>query len=152
MAIGWPEYTDPARLEPALGEGVTVIAAHSGTKSGIVDPEFFGTFAALARKYPNCWGDTAAFTSPNRIRHVGRLLKDPEVLAKTLHGSDYPIPISAWASLGRIPLAEIRRIQALPSPLERDLRIKQAAGMPDAHFRTLGKLLPARTWTGRSAG
>ncbi len=146
----WPEYCDPARLELALDCGVNVIAAHSGTKSGLVDPEYYATFAALARRYPNCWGDTAAFTSPNRMRHVGRLLKDPEVLAKTVHGSDYPVPITAWSALRHLPLGEIRRIQALPSPLERDVAIKRSAGLPEAHFRTLGGLLPARIWAGRS--
>ena len=109
-----------------------------------MDPEYYGTFAALARRYPNCWGDTAAFGTPGRMRHIPRLLADAGVLAKTVHGSDYPIPISAWWGVRQIPYGEIRRLNALPSPLERDLQIKRAAGMPEAHFRTLAGLLPAR--------
>jgi len=146
VAIAWPEYTDPARLELALDSGVTVIAAHSGTKSGLVDPDFYGTFAALARRYPRCYGDTAAFGTPGRMRHVPRLKADPEVLAKTVHGSDYPIPVSAWWGIRQIPLGSVRRINAIPSILERDVQIKRAVGMPEAHFRTLAGLLPARTF------
>lgn len=152
VAIRWPEYTDPARLTLPLECGVTVIAAHSGTKSGLVDPEFFGTFAAMARRYPNCYGDTAAFSTPGRMRHIPRLLADGEVLAKAVHGSDYPIPVSAWWGLGRIPWRDIRRVNAIPSPIERDVAIKRAAGMPDGHFRTLAGLLPPRTWAARKPG
>lgn len=146
VAIRWPEYTNPARLELALDCGVTVIAAHCATKSGIVDPEYYDSFAALARRYPGCYGDTAAFGTPGRFRHIPRLLADEGVLAKTVHGSDYPIPVSAWWGLGRIPVAEIRRIQGEGSTLERDVRLKRAAGMPEAHFRTLARLLPRRAW------
>lgn len=146
VTIGWPQYTDPARLELPLDCGVTVIAAHSGTRSGLVDPDFYPVFAALARRYPNCYGDTAAFGTPGRMRHIPRLLADIEVLPKTVHGSDYPIPVSAWWGLGQIPFGEIRRINAIPSPIERDVQIKRSVGMPEAHFRTLAGLLPATAW------
>ena len=143
VPVHWPEYCDPARLETALDCGVTVIAAHSGTRSGLGnEPEFYGTFTALARRYPNCYGDTAAFATPARIRHLSRLLEDPEVLAKTLHGSDYPVPVMAWSGLGRIPWREVRRIGAIRSPIERDVAVKRAVGMPEGHFRTLAGLLP----------
>jgi hypothetical protein len=58
------EYADPRILTLPLEIGVPVIAAHSATKSGLTDPEYFHVFAEMTRRFPNLYGDTSAFNVP----------------------------------------------------------------------------------------
>src|SRR5207245_6439938 len=55
-----PHVADPMLLVPALKRGVTVIAAHCGTKSAIWETDFLPHFMRLAQEYENCYGDTSA--------------------------------------------------------------------------------------------
>lgn len=79
------KYRDPERLKLALDCGVTVIAAHCGMKSGIMDRDYLATFSALARCYPDFYGDTAAFLVPTRRKALKKLMNDRETLQKLLH-------------------------------------------------------------------
>ncbi|MEO5802578.1 MAG: amidohydrolase family protein, partial [Verrucomicrobiota bacterium] len=49
------EFSDPKILEFPLQCGVTVIAAHSGTKSGLIDPDYFSTFVEMTKRFPNLY-------------------------------------------------------------------------------------------------
>ncbi|MEK7707963.1 MAG: amidohydrolase family protein, partial [Verrucomicrobiota bacterium] len=49
------EFADPRVLALPLQCGVTVIAAHSGTKSGLFDPEYFHVFAEMTQRFPNLY-------------------------------------------------------------------------------------------------
>jgi uncharacterized protein len=42
---------DPALLKPAVERGVTIIAAHCGTRSGLFDPDYLDTFMRMARDH-----------------------------------------------------------------------------------------------------
>ena len=61
-----PDLADPRILKRPLEIGVTVIAAHSGSKSGVSDPEYFHHFAEMALKYPNFYGDNSAFNTDSQ--------------------------------------------------------------------------------------
>ncbi len=50
-----PEFADPRILTLPLECGVTVIAAHCGTKSGLLDPEYFHVFAEMTWKSFRRW-------------------------------------------------------------------------------------------------
>ena len=58
------DQADPRLLTLPLECGVTVIAAHSGTKSGLIDPEYFHIFAEMTKRFPNLYGDSSAFNVP----------------------------------------------------------------------------------------
>ena len=136
------EYADPRVLKLPLECGVTVIAAHSGTKSGLFDPEYFEVFAEMIRQFPNLYGDTSAFNVPIRGRHILECLREP-LLSRLVHGSDYPVPVNghfAWGS-GFIRWKEFRRCQKIPNILERDYQLKIAMGFPPAHFTRIQTLL-----------
>lgn len=136
-------FGDPARLRPALDAGVTVIVAHCGGAGRFHRRETFGAFLELAATYPNCFGDTSAFTNFWRSRYLFELLdqealaaryrmvpEDP--LAKLVHGSDYPIPITPATFAGRTPRAARREILGRTrNPLQRDVELKRLAGLPD---------------------
>ena len=104
------ELADPRTLRLPLECGVTVIAAHCATKSGLFDPEYFHVFVEMTRTYPKLFGDTSAFNVPIRGRHVRECL-DPSLAGRMLHGSDYPVPVHghfAWLR-GSVDWSTFRR-------------------------------------------
>lgn len=139
-------YADPAVLTQPLECGVTVIAAHCATKSGIGDPEYFHAFAKMLERFPNLYGDTSAWNVPLRGRHAARCVVPGLLRDRLLHGSDFPVPCSGlWAALRRlVPWSEYRRWQKCPNVLERDYRLKLAMGFDEAHFTRAWSLLRKR--------
>lgn len=136
-----PELGDPAMLRPALDRGVTVVMAHCGTRSGIFDGNWTREFIQLAREYPNCYGDTSAFTTPGRSRWLRYFLREEGVLPKLIHGSDYPVPPNALWSLRKLGFSQARAINTIWSFLARDVAIKRAWGYPDPVFTNAAKVL-----------
>jgi len=137
-----PEFADPRELTLPLECGVTVIAAHCGTKSGLFDPEYFHAFVAMTQRFPNLYGDTSAFNVPLRGRHVAACLEEP-LASRMVQGSDFPVPVNGHFALARgsISWADFRRCQNNPNILERDYQLKRALGFPLASFTRIGSLL-----------
>ena len=133
---------DPDALIPALEAGVTVVMAHCGTRSLFFETDWSGRFAALARKYPNCYGDTSAFSAPGRTRWANWFIRHGDLLPKLVHGSDYPVPPSAWLSVMTLGFRQARRIGGIWSLMERDVAIKRAKGFPDFVFANAARILP----------
>jgi predicted TIM-barrel fold metal-dependent hydrolase len=136
-----PELGDPKKLRPALDRGVNVIMAHCGTKSGLFDTHWMPDFCDLARRYPNCWGDTSAFCTPGRTRWIAPMLREEGVVEKLIHGSDYPVPPGAYENLLELGLSRTRALAKIWSFLERDVRIKQARGFPEVVFTNAARVL-----------
>jgi uncharacterized protein len=136
------EFADPRTLIRPLEIGVTVIAAHCATKSGLADPEYFHVFAEMTTRFPNLYGDTSAFNVPLRGRHTRKCLAEP-LASRMVHGSDFPVPVHGlWAWLwGFVNWRAFRRAQRIPNVLERDFQLKLAAGFPVAHFTRIRSLL-----------
>lgn len=147
-----PGLSDPRTMTAPLEAGVTVIAAHCATKSGLRDPDYFEVFVEMLKKYPNLYGDTSAWNVPLRGRHVWRCVgRHADVPAdRLLHGSDFPVPCSGlWGALRRyVPWKAYRRWQKQPNVLERDYQLKLAMGFPPEHFTRAWSLLRLPTATG----
>lgn len=139
-------YSDPRGLRLPLECGVTVIAAHCGTKSGLFDPEYFHVFCGMLAKFPNLYGDTSAFNVPIRGRHIRACLR-PEIGARLVHGSDYPVPVyGIWAWLQRfVSWRDFRRSAGIGNVMERDYQLKRAMGFPEEHFTRIHSLLRRST-------
>jgi hypothetical protein len=137
-----PEFADPRKLILPLEIGVTVIAAHSGTKSGLTDPEYFNVFAELTQRFPNLYGDTSAFNVPLRGRHIRKCIVAP-LISRMVHGSDFPVPVNGlWAWLrGFVSWKAYRQAQRNSNILERDYQLKVAMGFPPETFTRISKLL-----------
>ena len=136
------ELADPRVLELPLECGVTVIAAHCGTKSGLFDPEYFHVFAEMTRRHANLYGDTSAFNVPIRGRHVKRCLEST-LVERMLHGSDFPVPVHghfAWLR-GQVDWASFRRWEKCSNIIERDYQLKRAMGFPAEVFTRVARLL-----------
>ena len=136
------ELADPGRLREPLERGVTVIAAHCGTASAFIDRDYFPVFSALLAKYPNLYGDTAAFNLPNRCRRLRDCLR-PGVVGRLVHGSDLPVPVLAHPGLlmGLFGVRAWWRLRRIRNPLERDFQLKRAMGFPDEVFTRAAHLL-----------
>jgi predicted TIM-barrel fold metal-dependent hydrolase len=132
-------YCDPQLLVPALERGVTVIAAHCGTKSRLLETDYLPTFLRMAREYENLYGDTAALNVPLRSYAWRRLLDDDMARQKLVHGSDWPIvtipPLRVGAGKA------IRLIAAEDNWLRRDVLVKRELGLDDAYWRRAATLL-----------
>ena len=133
---------DPRLLRTPLECGVTVIAAHCGTKSGIFDRDYFVDWVTMLRDCPNLYGDISALVSLNRCTHLRDCL-DVEIAPRILHGSDFPVPVLGqrlWLQ-GWLDRATATRIQKIDNPLERDWQFKEALGFGDEVRTRVSQLL-----------
>ena len=130
---------DPYLLKPALERGVTVIAAHCGTRSAPNETDFFPHFARLAREFENCFGDTSALNFPTRWYGLERILEDPFLMTKVVHGSDWPIP--AFPSPMQLPISLARRLMREKNWMRRDVLIKQKLGFDAEYWHRASRIL-----------
>lgn len=137
-----PQYADPRNLELPLQCGVTVIAAHSATRSGFFDPDYLGVLREMMSRHPRLYGDNSAFNIPFRSKAF-RPCRESPFVERMLHGSDFPVLIYAhWAWLrGLIDFKTFRRWQSHPNVLERDYQLKRAIGFPEEVFTRVAALL-----------
>lgn len=123
---------DPALLVPALERGVTVIAAHCGTRSAPGETCFVDTFVRMAKEHERFYGDTSALNLPTRAYAYRKVLDDAAVRAKLVHGSDWPIP--------PIPMPRHHgwrgslRLVREGNALRRDVIIKRALGLTEPEY------------------
>lgn len=136
------KLSDPRTLRLPLECGVTVIAGHCATKSGLFDPEYFHVFGEMLAQHPNLYGDTSAFNVPIRGRHIRACLREP-FDSRLVHGSDYPVPVFGhWAWMQRfVNWEDFRRTALIGNVLERDYQLKRAMGFPAEHFTRAWALL-----------
>ena len=125
-------FADPKLLRLPLQCGVTVIAAHCGTSSGVFDRDYFADWVKMLGEFPNLYGDISAMVSLNRCSHLRDCLGD-EIAPRILHGSDFPVPVLGHRLRlqGVLDQQSFRRIQKLQNPLECDWQFKQALGFTD---------------------
>ena len=136
------EFSNPQILELPLQCGVTVIAAHAGTKSGLFDRDYFSIFAEMTRRYPRFYGDNSVFNTPFRGRHIPSCIKTP-MAERMVHGSDFPVPIyGKWARMrGYVSAGDFQKWRNHPNNLERDYQLKLAMGFNEESFIRIGNLL-----------
>jgi uncharacterized protein len=133
------EYADPLLLEPALKRGVTVIAAHCGTRSVPFERDYLEEFVQLVRRYENCYGDTAALNLPSRMPAYDRILKDPLVRSRIVHGSDWPI--ISFPPPVRVGALAAMELMHEKNWLRRDVLIKQKLGFDRDYWERGAKVL-----------
>ncbi|TVR47464.1 MAG: hypothetical protein EA425_15830 [Puniceicoccaceae bacterium] len=142
--------SDPAVWEPVLEDcGLTVIAAHCGTRGHPLRPSYFPTFRRMAGRHERFYGDTSALHLPLRGFVLSACL-EPEVERKLVHGSDFPVPFFRFGLPPRLWLRQGWGKLA-SNPLRRDLVCKQRLGFGADVFTRLARLIPARAWSGGEA-
>ena len=129
---------DPNKLRVPLDEGVTVIAAH-GCSNGLVAYEpYYQTLLDLVQRYANFFADVSALTLPNRFGMLWRLQRHPEVHARLLFGTDYPLSVFHWPCWGRIGLRDFRTIIRTNNRFDRKYLILKSLGIG---FRSVDQIM-----------
>jgi hypothetical protein len=148
------KLADPRVLTRPLEIGVTCIAAHCGTGTMWIDPDYLDTFAEMTERFPNLYGDNSALAALNfRLRSSAlKRITSGALADRILHGSDLPVPVSgllAWAG-GMLPWHKHREAARIDNPLERDAHLKRALGFSEATFTRAAqvlRLVPSQTPT-----
>ncbi|MDP9174642.1 MAG: amidohydrolase family protein [Planctomycetota bacterium] len=130
---------DPMLLLPAIQRGVTVIAAHCGTRSHPRERDYLPEFVRLAQDHENFYGDTAALNLPARWYAYDTILTNPTVREKLVHGSDWPIP--AIPSVRHLGLAECADLLMDANWMRRDILIKEKLGFDAAYWHRAAKVV-----------
>ena len=155
-----PEYAFPEgrrrqdldhvdKMDFALREGVTVIAAHCASRVFFWDPDFVDALAAkMARRNTpgatQLWADTSAlcmWTRTGTTKHVLATI-DPRYM---LHGTDFPVSADAAAfspiDYPKMTWGAYSQNVATKNPLDRDALIKRAIGLPDSVLEAAANVL-----------
>ena len=139
------ELCDPKRLELPLSLGVTVIAAHVGTKGESEGVDNVDRILPLFTKYPNLYGDISSLTQVNKLGYLRQFIKDKRLEGRLLYGTDYPLINTILTSPLYFPfdlsLKEISAIRAIDNSWDRDVILKQSLGVATEVFHLPGRLL-----------
>jgi uncharacterized protein len=134
-----PNVADPMLLLPALHRGVTVIAAHCGTRSKRGEESFLGQFVRMAHEFEHFYGDTSALNLPTRNYAYDVILEDEVVRKKLVHGSDWPIIV--LPPVKRLGMACAAEMMMEPNWMRRDVLIKRRLGFDDEYWHRASRLL-----------
>ena len=132
---------DPQRLLPAIQRGVTVIAAHCGTRMYLHERTYFESWCKMARQYANFYGDISAFALPVHRGPLRRILADPLLRSKILYGSDFPTSAMPLWFIGCLGWRKAWALQRLTNPLEKTWRTMAELGVTEDVFSRAGTLL-----------
>ena len=99
--------------------------------------------AALAGEFADAplYADISALAAPIKARYLSRLARWPELHAKLLFGSDFPVPPGVWALRGALGSA-YRAVAAERSWPQKAARAARALGYNEIVFRRAAELLP----------
>jgi len=134
-----PEFDSPHLLRPALARGVTVIAAHCGSKATRWQAGYVKEFCEMAIEHEHFYGDTSALNLSPRWHAYDHILKDERVRNKLVHGSDWPI--ISMPPPKHVKTTELATLMLDGNWMRRDLKIKQAMGFDEAYWLRASKLL-----------
>lgn len=137
-----PELKELGLLRAPLEAGVTVICAHSATPVLLSrDVNQLPLLRSMLNEYPHLWVDNSGMANPSRFPYLPRLAREPLFQARTLYGSDFPVPSNAFYFARRLAPREILALERESNPFERDIRLKRALGYPDRTLTRAERLL-----------
>jgi predicted TIM-barrel fold metal-dependent hydrolase len=136
-------------LERPLRAGVGVIVAHTGTPVTYArDEDQVPLLRRWLAEFPRLWVDNSGISNLSRFPHLPRLAKDAEIGARTLHGSDWPVPTNAFYYVRELGRRRVMSLEREKNPLQRDVAIKRALGYPDEVLTRAASVLPnLARWT-----
>jgi predicted TIM-barrel fold metal-dependent hydrolase len=130
-------FGDFHRLEPALKEGVNVIAAHGGGIAMECRSRDFDKLIGFLKEYDNFYIDTAAMFLLNKRRFLYKLSRVTDVHHKIVFGSDWPVPSNpVFFFKGMSPVEVIRMALTIKNSIERNLALTKKLNFSDEIFYT----------------
>ena len=143
------EYADPRLLELPLKCGVTVIAAHIATTGESDGQDNFERILPMFDEFTNLYTDISSLTQLNKLDYLAKALKHPGLTERMIYGTDWPLQsfplVSPWYHVSHIGIKNAWHVSQFKNKWDRDIKLKEAFGVPHAVFiRKLGILnLPA---------
>lgn len=128
---------DPGRLEFALREGVTVIAAHACSYGLMLYERFLPVLLDFSKRYPNFYADVSALTLPNRLGMLLHLRRHPDIHDRLLFGTDYPLSVMHAAAWGRVALGALGHIIRTKNRFDRQYVVCRSLGVGFKSFEML---------------
>ena len=139
------ELCDPVRLKPALDLGLTVIAAHMATTGENDGEENVDRLLAMMVKYPNLYTDISSLTQLNKLGSLDRALEEECLEGRLLYGTDFPLIetalVTPWYFPLHLTLGRMSELSGIENPFDRDVRLKQALGVPAETFARGARLI-----------
>lgn len=133
---------DPIRLRVPLEEGATVIAAHACSNGLMLYERFLPTLQQFVQLYANFYADISALTLPNRFGMLLRLRRHPEIYARLLFGTDYPLSVFHLPSWGRVGPRTMWDLIRTTNRFDRQVLVCSKLGLG---FGSISHLLTTRT-------
>lgn len=133
---------DPIKLRTPLEEGVTVIAAHACSYGLMVYERFLPTLLQFIQLYADFYADISALTLPNRFGMLLHLRRHPEVHARLLFGTDYPLSVFHFPCWGRVGPSILRKTIMTTNRFDRQVLVCKSLGLG---FGSFSRLLTTRT-------
>lgn len=140
------ELSDPKRLALPLSLGVTVIAAHVATTGTNEGQDNLKRLLEMFPRYPKLYADISSLTQLNKLDYLPRILAHEEAHDRLVYGTDYPLINTVglchpWLHVFTIGPGQAYRISHIKNPWERDVKLKQAYGVPIEVFQRSATLL-----------
>jgi predicted TIM-barrel fold metal-dependent hydrolase len=141
-------------LERPLRAGVPVIVAHSAAPVTYArDEDQVPLFKRWLGEFPRLWADNSGISNLSRFPHLPRFAKDAELTARTLHGSDWPVPTNSIYYVRELGRRRVLSLEREKNPLQRDIAIKRALGYPEEVLTRASSVLPnLGRWVARGRG
>jgi predicted TIM-barrel fold metal-dependent hydrolase len=133
---------DPSRLRLALEEGVTVIAAHACSYGLMFYEKFIPTLRELCGRYPNFYADISALTQPHRLKMLLHLRHHPEIQARLLFGTDYPLSVFHLPAWGRVGFRTLGQMIRTKNRFDRQVEVCTGLNL---NFQSFGDLVSGRS-------
>lgn len=123
-----------SKIKTPLDMGVTVIAAHLGTRMFYHEKCFFKEWTNLLGQHENLYGDISAFTLPLRTRYLKIIHNSPDLTSRVFYGSDFPATHTPLSFIHKIGLRNYFKIKHEPNVFNRSYRYYRALGVPSSVF------------------
>jgi hypothetical protein len=139
-------FGKPRRLELPLNCGVAVIAAHCAGSGVAHIEEDFDTWLEMLDEFENLYGDISAMASVSRFPYIHKVLASERALERTILGSDFPVPVSPVVFAFQLGFAAVRELGAIPNPIQRNLEVFRALGVPEGVMKRGADVLRIGPW------
>ena len=139
------KYADPRSLELPLKCGVTVIAAHIATTGKSDGQDNFERILPMFDEFPNLYTDISSLTQLNKRGYLAKAIKHPGLTERMIFATDWPLQafplVSPWYHINHIGIKNAWDVSGYKNKWDRDIKLKQAFGVPHSAFvRKLGRL------------
>jgi hypothetical protein len=130
-------------MERPLREGVPVIVAHTAAPVTYArDEDQVPLLRRWLDEFPHLWVDNSGMSNLSRFPHLPRFARDRQLVERTLHGSDYPVPTNSFYYVRELGRARVVSLEREKNPVQRDIAIKRALGYPDEVLTRASGVLP----------